>query len=201
MRVRWCTPWQAFWPPPSWLVGASGAKSLTAPSASPRWCTGEFARTGGLARIVILGRRYLEQNHRSPSADAPPMTRSPARHALAAPRQRVHWAAAVQLRESAAAEPSPRTFNAWLPSSAALELSTSVAIDLQPDGHFDDLRLFPRLAHRSPSLGLLAGPTVAQEAAHCNRLPSPNARKEPVRTCTRRVAAAQIASNAAMIPH
>ena len=71
MRERWCTPWQAFWPPPSWLVGASGAKSLTAPSASPRWCTGEFARTGGLARIVILGRRYLEQNHRSPLSRRP----------------------------------------------------------------------------------------------------------------------------------
>jgi hypothetical protein len=55
-----------------------------------------------------------------------------------------------------------------VPSSAsALEISASVAVDFQADGHFDDLRLFPSLAHLCSSLRL-NNPSIAQEKAHGN---------------------------------
>jgi hypothetical protein len=55
-----------------------------------------------------------------------------------------------------------------MPSSpSALEISASVAVDFQADGHFDDLRLFPGLAHLCSSLRL-NNSIIAQEKAHGN---------------------------------
>ena len=67
----------------------------------------------------------------------------------------------------ALAEPSSRTFNPMPSSPSALEISASVAVDFQADGHFDDLRLFPGLTHLCSSLRL-NNPIMAQEKAHGN---------------------------------
>jgi hypothetical protein len=52
-------------------------------------------------------------------------------------------------------------------SLSALEFSASVAVDFQADGHFDDLRLSPRLAHLCSSLWL-NNPIITQKKSHGN---------------------------------
>jgi hypothetical protein len=61
----------------------------------------------------------------------------------------------------------PRCAGGVPASPCALEISASVAVDFQADGHFDDLRPFPRLVHLCSSLRL-NNRIVAQEKAHIN---------------------------------
>jgi hypothetical protein len=101
-------------------------------------------------------------------------------HDIAAALQKAAKTAVNELKASAAVVPTldglhakrtapvPAELSTRLPSSpSALKISASVAVDFQADGHFDDLRLFPRLAHHCSSLWL-NNPIITQEKLHGN---------------------------------